>query len=229
ALAVLDRPERRLQRAATLVDEEHHGRRVVLEEALHRRPRRRDVHRGRRVGHDAGHAPVHVTGRLGRRHAEHVVDPAQRPQRRLPRRRPGVQVTVLRGQPVGRGVQVIGVTHLAGESPPAVLLLVEVTEQRARVRGARNDADLGKAPKYSYFSTTASSWARFYAYRASKRSAPGRQAPDVRRSGMVRIHPCGASARKADPYRMPADRVMATSRRPDAPAGGSTGSTGATE
>src|SRR5207245_10586337 len=42
-------------------------------------------------------------------------------------------------------IEVVGVRDLSGEAATAVLLLVDVAQQRAGVRGARDDADLGKA------------------------------------------------------------------------------------
>ncbi len=45
----------------------------------------------------------------------------------------------------------IGVAHLAGEAAAAVLLLEDVPQQRAGVRRAGNDADLGKAAEVLVF------------------------------------------------------------------------------
>src|SRR5262245_24721251 len=101
----------------------------------------------------------------------------QRAERRLPLRRPGRKLAALRRQPVRRRVEVIGVAHLAGEPAPAVLLLVEVPEQGAGMRGARHDADLGNAPEVLVFLHAASSCARFYALRRREGRASLAQRP----------------------------------------------------
>jgi hypothetical protein len=144
-LPVLDGPERRLERAAALVDEIDHRGRVVLEEVVHRRRRRRDVHRRRRVGDEARHAAVEIARRRRGRDGQQQMRAADGRERRLPGGREGVEDARLAGQPVGRRIEVVGVGDLAGESAAPVLLLVEVAQQWSGVRRAGDDTDLGKA------------------------------------------------------------------------------------
>src|SRR6266542_2425188 len=145
ALAVLDGPEDRLERAAPAVDEEHQRRRMMLEEVVHWRGRRRDTHGDGGIGHQPRHAAVDVA-RLGRLHdIERVVSAAEGAESGFPvgGELPCVQHARLVGQPVRGWVEVIGMGDLPGEAAPAMLLLVDMADQRAGMRSPRDDADLG--------------------------------------------------------------------------------------
>src|SRR5262249_30948155 len=145
ALAVGDGAEGGLERPRALVDEEHEGGRVVLEEVVHGRGGRRHVHGGGAVGDQASQAPGGGTARRRLRLAKGVMDTAEGTQRRLPVgcEARAVEEPALLGQPVGGRVEMVGMADLAREAAAAVLLLVDVTEERARVWRSRHDAHLG--------------------------------------------------------------------------------------
>src|SRR5262249_57328697 len=83
-LAVGGGAEGRLQRARAVVDEEHQGGRVVLEEVVHGRRGRRHVHGRGGVGDQPPQSAVDVPPG-GRLHlSERVVDSAEWTERRLP-------------------------------------------------------------------------------------------------------------------------------------------------
>jgi hypothetical protein len=113
----------------------------MLEEVVHGRPGRDDVHGRRRVGDEPAHAAVDVGDVVGR-HVQGVVDPAERPQGRLPPRRESLHRLRLAGQPVRGGIQVIRVADLAGETATTVLLLIDVLQEWPGVGRPGNDADL---------------------------------------------------------------------------------------
>src|SRR5262249_48818356 len=80
ALAVDDGAEGRLERASALVDEEHEGRRMVLEEVVHGRGGRGYVHGNGGIGDQPPQAAVHVEAGPRLRLSERVVDAAERAQ-----------------------------------------------------------------------------------------------------------------------------------------------------
>src|SRR5262249_25566270 len=118
ALAVGDGAEGRLERASALVDEEHEGRRMVLEEVVHGRGGRGYVHGNGGIGDQPPQAAVYVEAGHRLRLAERVVDAAEWTQRRLPVRSEAraVEETTLLGQPVCRRVEMVGVADLAREA-----------------------------------------------------------------------------------------------------------------
>src|SRR5207237_2388348 len=97
-----------------------------------------------------------------------------RRERRFPRAREAIERARLGRQPVGRWVEMVRVRDLAGASATPVLLLVDVPKQRAGVRRAWNDADLGKASEVLVLVHAAPPGGRLYATARAARVAAGR-------------------------------------------------------
>src|SRR5438309_6712894 len=118
---------------------------MMLEKVVHARRRRRVLHGCGSVADDPRHPAIDVARRIGRRDVQQKMSAADRPQRRLPGRGEAVEHARLAGQPVGRRIKVVGVGDLAGKSAAAMLLLVDVAQQRAGMRRAGDDPDLREA------------------------------------------------------------------------------------
>src|SRR5205823_12675667 len=109
---------------------------------------------------------------------------ADLPGRRFPRAREAIERARLGRQPVGRWVEMVRVRDLAGESATPVLLLVDVPKQRAGVRRAWNDADLGKASEVLILVHAAPPGGRLYATSRARCRGPRQERAGPRKPAL---------------------------------------------